>query len=202
MGYFDSQSDSLTLCGTGSGGLTAEEGIHLLSGILHQAGHHVDVGVHRQADLRMAQELHDGARPKPLGEKGIIGWSRALHLRTELVLGALEMALAQRRRSPGTICHSDHGSQYASLAFGKRCREAGVRPSRGTVGDACDNAVQGSFFATLECEPFDRRRFSTRSEAKMAVFRFIKGWYNPKRRHSGLDCLSPMNNERRHMAEA
>jgi len=132
----------------------------------------------------------------------IIGWSMALHLRAELVLDALEMALAQRRGASGTICHSDHGSQYTSLAFGARCREAEVRPSMGTVGDAYDNAMCESFFATLECELLDRRRFSTRSEAKMAVFRFIEGWYNPTRRHSGLDYLSPMNYERRHMAEA
>jgi transposase InsO family protein len=131
----------------------------------------------------------------------IIGWSMALHLRTELVLDALEMALAQRRGSPGTICHSDHGSQYTLLAFGKRCREAGVRPSMGTVGDAYDNAMGESFFATLECELFDRRKFSSRTEARMAVFSFIEGWYNPTRRHSGLDYLSPMNYERRHMAE-
>ena len=104
----------------------------------------------------------------------IIGWSMALHLRTELVLDALEMALAQRRGVSGTICHSDHGSQYTSLAFGARCREAGVRPSMGTVGDAYDNAMCESFFATLECELLDRRRFSTRSEAKMALFSFIE----------------------------
>lgn len=132
----------------------------------------------------------------------IIGWSMAIHLRTELVLDALEMALAQRRGVTGTICHSDHGSQYTSLAFGKRCREAGVRPSMGSVGDAYDNALCESFFATLECELLDRNRFHTRTEAKMAIFSFIEGFYNLTRRHSGLDYLSPMNYERRHMAEA
>ena len=132
----------------------------------------------------------------------IIGWSMALHLRTELVLDALETALAQRRGFTDTICHSDHGSQCTSPAFGRRCREAGVRPSMGTVGDAYDNALCESFFATLECELLDRNRFHTRTEAKMAIFSFIEGFYNLTRRHSGLDYLSPMNYERRHMAEA
>ena len=131
----------------------------------------------------------------------IIGWSMATHLRTELVLDALEMALHQRRPE-NVICHTDHGSQYTSVAFGKRCREAGVRPSMGSVGDAFDNALCESFFATLECELLDRRKFHSHSEAKMAIFTFIEGWYNPSRRHSGLDYLSPVNYERRHMAVA
>lgn len=131
----------------------------------------------------------------------IIGWAMATHLRTELVLDALEMALYQRRGGE-VILHSDHGSQYTSLAFGARCQEAGVRPSMGSVGDALDNAMCESFFATLECELLDRTRFRTQAEAKMAVFSFIEGWYNPLRRHSGLDYLSPMQYERRHMAVA
>ena len=81
----------------------------------------------------------------------VVGWSMANHLRTELVLDALEMAIGQRRPD-GVIHHSDQGSQYTSLAFGKRCKEAGVRPSMGSVGDAYDNAMCESFFATLECE--------------------------------------------------
>jgi putative transposase len=131
----------------------------------------------------------------------IIGRSMAAHLRTELVLDALEMALAKRRPTD-VICHTDHGCQYTSLAFGKRCREAGVRPSMGTVGDAFDNAMCESFFATLECELLDRKKFHSHSEAKMAIFTFIEGWYNPQRRHSGLDYLSPVEYERRHMAKA
>ncbi len=91
---------------------------------------------------------------------------------------------------------------HPSLAFGKRCREAGVRPSMGSVGDAYDNAMCESFFATLERELLDRNRFSTHTKAKMAIFSFIEGWYNPTRRHSGLDYLSPINYERRYMAEA
>ena len=95
------------------------------------------------------------------------------------------------------IHHSDQGSQYTSIAFGKRCREAGVRPSMGSVGDAYDNAMAESFFATLECELLDRRRFRTQAEARMAVFEFIEGFYNPRRRHSSLGYLSPVDYERR-----
>ena len=92
----------------------------------------------------------------------VVGWSMATHLRTELVLSALDMAL-WRRRPDGVIHHSDQGSQYTSIAFGKRCREAGVRPSMGSVGDCFDNAMCESFFATLECECLDRHRFRTQS---------------------------------------
>ena len=124
----------------------------------------------------------------------IVGWSMANHLRTELVLSALEMAIGQRRPSD-VIHHSDQGSQYTSLAFGKRCQEAGVRPSMGSVGDAYDNAMCESFFATLECELLERRRFASQAEAKMACFSFIEGWYNPVRLHSSLGYRSPMTYE-------
>jgi putative transposase len=127
----------------------------------------------------------------------VIGWAMEPHLRTELVLAALNMALTQRRPTE-VIHHSDHGCQYTSLAFGGRCREAGVRPSMGSVGDAYDNALCESFFATLECELLDRQRFRTQVDARLAVFDFIEGWYNPRRRHSGLDYLSPMIFERTH----
>jgi putative transposase len=121
----------------------------------------------------------------------IVGWSMANHLRADLVVDALEMAIGQRR--PGDVIHhSDQGSQYTSLAFGKRCHEAGVRPSMGSVGDAYDNAMCESFFATLECELLDRRRFISQAEARMACFSFIEGWYNPIRLHSALGYRSPM----------
>jgi putative transposase len=125
----------------------------------------------------------------------IVGWAMETYLRTELVLKALNMALGQRRPA-AVIHHSDQGSQYTSLAFGQRCRDAGVRPSMGSVGDCFDNAMCESFFATLECELLDRRRFKTQAEARSAVFDFIEGWYNPHRRHSALDYLSPINYER------
>jgi putative transposase len=127
----------------------------------------------------------------------IVGWSMAASMHMQLVLDALDMALWQRRPS-GVIHHSDHGSQYTAVAFGKRCREAGVRPSMGSVGDAYDNAMVESFFATLECELLDRRRFRTQAEARMAVFEFIEGFYNQRRRHSSLGYLSPIDFERRH----
>jgi len=121
----------------------------------------------------------------------IVGWAMANHIRAELVVDALEMAIGQRR--PGDVIHhSDHGSQYTSLAFGNRCREAGVRPSMGSVGDAYDNAMCESFFATLECELLERRRFASQAEAKMACFSFIEGWYKPVRLHSALSYQSPM----------
>jgi putative transposase len=110
----------------------------------------------------------------------IIGWSMANNPRTELVLDALDMAIGQRRPR-NVIHHSDQGSQYTSLAFGARCLEAGVRPSMGSVGDAYDNAMCESFFATLECELLDRRRFASQAGAKMACFSFIEGWYNRSR---------------------
>jgi len=121
----------------------------------------------------------------------VVGWSMANHLRAELVLDALDMAVGQRRPRD-VIHHSDQGSQYTSLAFGKRCKEAGVRPSMGSVGDAFDNAMCESFFATLECELLDRRRFASQAEARMACFSFIEGWYNPVRLHSALGYRSPM----------
>jgi putative transposase len=131
----------------------------------------------------------------------IVGWAMETHLRTELVLQALNLALCQRRPA-AVIHHSDQGSQYTSIAFGQRCREAGVRPSMGSVGDCFDNAMCESFFATLECELLDRCRFKTQIEARMAVFEFIEGWYNPHRRHSALDYLSPINYERIQQTES
>ena len=127
----------------------------------------------------------------------VVGWAMATHLRTPLVLDALDMALSQRR--PGAVIHhSDHGSQYTALAFGQRCREAGVRPSMGSVGDCYDNALCESFFATLETELLDRQRLATAAEAQRAVFDYLEGWYNPHRRHSALGYQSPVNFERHH----
>jgi putative transposase len=93
-------------------------------------------------------------------------------------------------------------AQYTSIAFGLRCKQAGVRPSMGSVGDANDNAMCESFFVTLECELLERKRFRNQAEAKMAVFDFIEAWYNPHRRHSALGHLSPLNYERRHASSA
>ena len=131
----------------------------------------------------------------------VIGWSMQDHLRTELVLDALEMA-AGRREPTEVIHHSDLGCQYTSFAFGDRCAELGVQPSMGSVGDAYDNAMCESFFATLECELIDRHRFRNHSEADAALFDFIEGFYNPRRRHSARDDRSPMEYERRHAQAA
>ena len=116
-------------------------------------------------------------------------------LKTQLVLDALNMAIGQGRPRD-VIRHSDQGSQYTSVAFGPRCKEAGIRPSVGSVGDAYDNAMCESFFATLECELIDRQRFRNRLEARREIFSFIEGFYNTRRLHSALGYLSPANFER------
>ena len=131
----------------------------------------------------------------------IVGWAMGLHLRTELVLDALNMAVTQRRPS-GVIHHADHGCQSTALAFGQRCRAMGVRPSMGTVGECYDNAMAESFFATLECELLDRQSFHSPTEARPAIFQFIEGWYNPHRRHSALGQKSPIDYERLSAAAA
>ena len=124
----------------------------------------------------------------------IVGWKMASHLRTELVLDALDMAIRQRQPVK-VIHHSDKGCQYTSLAFGQRCRAAGVRPSTGSVGDSYDNAMCESFFATLKHELIKRHIYATKAQAEMAIFEFIEGFYNPRRRHSALDYKSPSQYE-------
>lgn len=130
----------------------------------------------------------------------IVGWAMHTTLETTVVLDALNMAIGQRQPA-NVIHHSDHGCQYTSVQFGRRCREVGVRPSMGSVGDCYDNAMAESFFATLECELLDRRRFQTQAEARLAIFDFIEGWYNPRRRHSSLGRVSPVTFERRYTNE-
>ena len=131
----------------------------------------------------------------------VVGWSMKTHLKTGLVLDALNMAL-QQRRPCGVIHHSDQGTQYTSIAFGLRCKEARVRPSMGSVGDAFDNAMCESFFATLETELLQCKSLRNQAEARMAVFDFIEAWYNPHRRHSSLGQMSPLNYERRYAPAA
>jgi putative transposase len=131
----------------------------------------------------------------------VVGWAMSSSLHTAVVLEALQMAAAQRRPA-GVIHHSDQGSQYGALAFGQRCKALGVRPSMGSRGDAYDNAMAESFFATLECELLARRRFASHAEARLAIFRYVEGWYNPHRRHSALGQRSPLAFERAYAARA
>jgi putative transposase len=127
--------------------------------------------------------------------RAIVGWSMATHMRATLVVDALEMALQRRRPGTGLIHHSDQGSQYVSLAFGRAAREAGVAVSMGSRGDAYDNAVAETFFATLKKELVNRRSWPTRLELQSAVFEYIEAFYNRRRRHSTLGMLSPVDYE-------
>lgn len=125
----------------------------------------------------------------------VVGWAFGQKQTADLVITALNMALITRKPQ-SVIHHSDQGSQYTSVDFGKRCKEMGVRPSMGSVGDAYDNAMAESFFASLECELIDRRSWKSFAAARMAIFTWIEGWYNPRRRHSGIDQKSPINFEK------
>jgi len=124
----------------------------------------------------------------------IVGWAMSNHLYTELMIRALDMALLQRRPAQ-VIHHSDQGCQYTSIAFGRRCREAGVQPSMGTAGDAYDNAMCESFFGTLEAELLMREHFATHEQARRAIFAWIEGSYNTLRLHSRLGYRSPIEFE-------
>jgi putative transposase len=125
----------------------------------------------------------------------VIGWSIADHLRAELVVDALQMAIWRRQPADATVVHSDHGTQYTSWAFGRRLRAAGLLGSMGTVGDAYDNAVAESFFGTLQLELLDRHRWTSRDELASSMFEWIECFYNPTRRHSHCGMLSPVDYE-------
>ena len=132
----------------------------------------------------------------------IVGWSIADHLRAELVVDAIEMARWRRRPQPGqTIVHSDRGSQYTAWAFGQRLRSAGLLGSMGRVASALDNSMMESFFGTLQLELLDRQSWTTRAELARAIFEWIEGWYNPRRRHTSIGDLSPVDYERRPTAD-
>ena len=127
----------------------------------------------------------------------IVGWAMGDTLRTELVVDALNMAVWNRRPAAGVVHHSDRGAQYTSLTFSRRCRDAGLTPSMGSIGDAYDNALAEAFFASLEAELLMRHRFATRKAARLALFDYIEAFYNSHRRHSALGYLSPAQFERR-----
>jgi putative transposase len=131
----------------------------------------------------------------------IVGWSMATSLHTQVVLDALDMAI-HRRRPRAVVHHSDQGTQYTSIALGIRAREEGIQLSMGSVGDCYDNAMCESFFATLECELLNRRSFRTHREARMEIFKFIEGRYNPHRLHSALGYKSPVQFELEFEAQA
>jgi putative transposase len=129
----------------------------------------------------------------------VVGWSIADHLRTELVVDALDMARWRRKPQAGnTIVHSDHGTQYTSWAFGQRLRQAGLLASMGSIGDCYDNSMMESFFASMQLELLDRQPWATRQQLANAIFEWIEAWYNPNRRHSALGNLSPIEYERHH----
>ena len=132
----------------------------------------------------------------------VIGWSIADHMRAELVVDALQMAMWRRRPPAGqTVHHSDHGSQYTSWAFGRRLRAAGVLGSMGSIGDAYDNAMAESFFSILQRELLDEQHWATRRQLALAVFEWIEAWYNPHRRHTSIGSLSPIDFEAAHHRE-
>lgn len=131
----------------------------------------------------------------------VVGWAMDSTMPAQLVVDALNMAVF-RRKPKSVIHHSDHGSQYTSIAFTKRCEHLGVTMSMGSVGDCYDNAMSESFNATLECELFAFHRFANRREAGLAIFEFIESFYNMRRRHTAIGFVSPAEFERRHMESA
>jgi putative transposase len=125
----------------------------------------------------------------------IVGWSMDSHMRTELVVDALDMAVWRRKPSAGLVHHSDRGVQYTAISFGKRLEEVGIVPSMGRTGTALDNAMAESFIATLKTELVHRRRFPDREVARSAIFEYLEGFYNRRRLHSALSYQSPMSYE-------
>ncbi|MFZ3063098.1 MAG: IS3 family transposase [Actinomycetota bacterium] len=128
--------------------------------------------------------------------KRIVGWSMRDDLKADIVIDALGMAATMRCPGPGLVHHSDRGGQYRSLAFGKTLRDSQIMASMGSRGDAYDNAAAESVMATIKTELIHRHRFKTKDEARLAVFRYIEGFYNPLRRHSSLGYISPVKYER------
>jgi putative transposase len=126
-----------------------------------------------------------------LDSRRVVGWATADHLRTDLVTQALRTALNQRRPAPGVIFHSDRGCQYTSAQYARFARNNGIRLSVGRTGVCWDNAVAESFFATIKSELLNQQSWPTKAMAHKAIFEWIEGWYNTRRRHSSLGYLSP-----------
>jgi transposase InsO family protein len=131
-----------------------------------------------------------------LFSRRVVGWSMQQSMERSLVISALEMALAGRRPGVGLLHHSDRGSQYASLDYQARLRQAGIVSSMSRKGNCWDNAPVESFFATLKRELVHRRRYESREQARLEIFRYIEVWYNRKRLHSALGYLAPVEYER------
>jgi len=145
------------------------------------------------------------AAVQDLFSRRIVGWAMAPHMRSELVVAALEMAVCRRRPAKGTIHHSDHGGQYIGLTFGQSCHDAGIAQSMGAVGSCFDNAVAETFFATLTKERLlhdaPKGGWATRAELRSAIFEYVEGFYNPTRLHSTLGMRSPVEYEADHAAD-
>ena len=144
------------------------------------------------------------AAVQDLFSRRIVGWSMAAHMRQELVIDALTMAVKARQPTPGTIHHSDHGGQFIGLLFGQACHEAGIAQSMGAVGTCYDNAVAETFFATLTKERLlhdpPPGGWATRAQLRSAIFEYVEGFYNPTRLHSTLGMRSPIEYEADHAA--
>jgi putative transposase len=132
----------------------------------------------------------------------IVGWAMEDHLRTQIVVDALQMAVWRRKPAPGAVHHSDQGVQYTALSFGERLKEAGISPSMGRTGSALDNAMAESFVSTLKAELVSRMKFPTRQAAKTAIFEYLQTFYNTRRLHSALGYKSPAAFEEDRMEEA
>jgi putative transposase len=130
----------------------------------------------------------------------IVGWSIADHIRSELVVDALQMAIWKRRPEPGAIVHADRGAQYTSWVFGHRLRSAGLLGSMGRVASSVDNTMIESFWSTMQRELLDQHTWDTQGELAGAIFEWIEAWYNPRRRHTSLGDLSPLEYETLHTA--
>jgi len=126
----------------------------------------------------------------------IVGWSIDSQQASSLVTNALSMAISSRMPPAGTVIHSDHGSQFTSWAFSERVRQAGLVPSMGTVGDAFDNAVIEAFWARLQTELLNRKKWKTRIELSTALFEYLEIFHNRNRRHSSLGMLTPIEYEK------
>jgi putative transposase len=131
----------------------------------------------------------------------VVGWAMEDHLRTEIVVDALRMAVWRRKPAPGLVHHSDQGVQYTSLSFSARLKEVGIKPSMGRTGSALDNAMAESFVSTLKAELVSRLEFPSPQAARTAIFEYLETFYNTRRLHSSLGYRSPADFEEDRIGE-